>query len=222
VTAPPPGPATRAAAPALPHADPATGGIAAHDVPPELRAPAPELTPSITKETADRLHLYRGPSRGADNAPVTIVVFQDNICPYCGHALGTIDQLLDEYPGKLRLVVKQLPVHKASQLSAEASYAADAQGKFWELHDLLLQNQEAAGQSRDALIQYAHQIGLDVPTFTAALDHHDYAAAVAADEAAAKEIQINATPSFVINGRKLVGALPIEEYRRLIDQALQD
>lgn len=184
------------------------------------RAPEPDVTPSISKETIAKLELYQGPSRGPDNAPVTIVVFQDNLCPYCGHVLGTIDQLFDEYPNKLRLVVKQLPVHKSARLSAEASYAADAQGKFWPMHDMLLSHQEDL--SRDALISYAQQIGLDVAAFTSALDHHTYQPSVEADEAAAKELDLDATPSFVINGRQIVGARPIEDFRATIDQALAD
>jgi RNA polymerase sigma factor (sigma-70 family) len=185
-----------------------------------LRAPDPDVVPSVSKDTIARLKLYDGPARGPADAPVTIVVFQDNLCPYCGHALGTIDQLFDEYPGKLRLLVKQLPVHAAARLSAEASYAADAQGKFWDMHDMLLSHQEDL--SRDALISYAKQIGLDVDAFTAALDRHTFAPAVAADVAAAKELGIHGTPSFVINGRQLAGARQIDEFRATIDQALAE
>ena len=195
---------------------------------PPVQAPHPgpsvqvDGMPSVSKETIARLQLYRGPSRGPATAPVTIVMFQDNMCPYCEAAFGTIDQLMEEYPGKLRVVVKQFPVHASARLSAEASYAAAAQGKFWEMHDLLLQHQVAREQERDALIQYAQQIGLDVPAFTAALDHHEFARAVASDQAAGKQINFSETPSFLINGRKFIGARPIEQFRATIDQALRD
>jgi len=122
--------------------------------PPKPEAPAV----TVTADQAGKLKLYDGPSRGPANAPVTIVVFQDNICPYCGHALGTLDQIVDEYAGKVKIVVKQFPVHKDSVLSSEASYAADAQGKFWELHDVMFQHQDDL--SRDALIKYAQQVGV--------------------------------------------------------------
>ena len=145
-------------------------------------------------------------------------MFQDAKCPHCGNALGTIDQLFDEYPNKLRLVVKQLPVHSAAKLAAEAMLAADAQGKFWELHDLMFQHQDDL--SRDALIAYATQAGLDIPAFTAALDNHTYAPALAADMQTAKDIGIDATPSFVIGDTELVGAQPVANFRALIDEAL--
>src|SRR5258706_4328883 len=162
-----------------------------------IRAPEPDVNPTVSREQIEKLGLYRGPARGPDHAKVTIVLFQDSMCKYCGMVLGTIDQLWDEYPGKLRLVIKQFPVHVPAKLAGEAMYAADAQGKFWEMHDTLLAHQDE--QSHDALIQYAQQIGLDVAKFTIALDTHAFAAQVADDQDAGKAIDINATPSFLIN-----------------------
>ena len=142
------------------------------------------------------------------------------MCQYCGKVLGTIDQLWDEYPDKLRLVVKQFPVHTAAKLAAEASFAADAQGKFWELHDLMIAHQDDL--SRDAIVGYARVAGLDADRLAAALDLHTYADAVAADQSAGKEIGVTATPEFLINGRDVRGALPIEEFRAVIETALAD
>lgn len=175
----------------------------------------------VPRDQLAKLTLDKGPSRGPIDAPVTVVVFQDNMCTYCGNALATLDELLEVYPGKLRIVLKQFPVHASARLSAEALYAADAQGKFWELHDIVFQHQDDL--SRDALISYAQQVqGLDIGAFTTALDHHTFAKAVAADEAAGKEVGVQGTPSFLINGRLVVGALPVEMFRQVIDQALQD
>ena len=172
----------------------------------------------IPKATIKRLGLDRGPSRGTENAPVTIIVFQDLMCKYCADALGTIDQLLDEYPGKLRLVVKQLPVHDAAVLAAEASLAADAQGKFWELHDVMIAHQDDL--SRDAIVAYAKQAGLDVGKLADALDRHTFANALAKEVAAAKEIGVSATPELLINGQDIQGLRPIETFRAAIDAAL--
>jgi RNA polymerase sigma factor (sigma-70 family) len=174
----------------------------------------------IPKAKLSQLGLDHGPTRGPDEAPVTIIVFQDNKCHYCGQVLGTIDQLWDEYPNKLKLIVKQFPIHTEAKLSAEASYAADTQGKFWPFHDQLLAHQDDL--SRNALIDYAQQAGLDVAAFTAALDQHTYASAVAADLSAAKDISVRATPEFLINGHRIVGAWPIEDFRNAIDQALAE
>jgi protein-disulfide isomerase len=174
--------------------------------------------PMIDRATLERTRLHRGPARGPVTAPVTIVVFNDMTCHFCGKALGTIDQLVEEYPGKLRLVMKQLPVHRNAVLAAEASYAADAQGKFWEMHDLMMAHQEDL--SRERLLALAQQAGLDVATFRTALDRHAYKPAVEADEAAAAELDIRATPAFVINGQRVIGALPVDQFRKIVDQAL--
>jgi RNA polymerase sigma factor (sigma-70 family) len=174
----------------------------------------------IAKDTIARLALDRGASRGPANAPVTIIVFQDLLCTYCGQVLGTIDQLMDEYPNKLRLVVKQFPVHAEARLAAEASLAADAQGKFWELHDAMIAHQDDL--SRDALLAYAQQVGMDVPLLATALDQHTYQPALATEVAAATEIGVRATPEFLINGHDFRGARPIEEFRAAIDAALAE
>lgn len=183
-------------------------------------APEPNSLPLVDRATATRLGLERGPSRGPANAPVTIVMFTDMKCPYCEKAQGSLDALFDEYPNKLRLVMKQLPVHKSAELAAEASLAADSQGKYWEFHDQMLAHSDDL--SRDALLGYAQQVGLDVGQLTAALDQHTFADALAADKAAASELDLNATPSFVINGRRVTGALPMANLRELINSALKD
>jgi protein-disulfide isomerase len=179
----------------------------------------PDEPATVERKTIDRLQLYRGPSRGPADAPVTIVIFTDMKCPYCARVLGTLDQLTDEYAGKLRLVVKQFPVHETARLAAEAAIAADAQGKFWELHDRMMANQDE-DLSRDAILAHAQQAGLDVQRLAAALDNHTYAAAVAADQEAGKEIDVRGTPTFLINGKVHNGARPIEYMREAINAAL--
>jgi protein-disulfide isomerase len=195
-------------APALPAAKPAAA----------MQADDDDDNRVIDRPTIARLALERGPSRGPANAPVTIILFQDLMCKYCGTVLGTIDQLWDEYPGKLRLVIKQLPVHKEARLAAEASFAADAQGKFWEMHDLMIAHQDDL--SREALLEYGKQAGLDVGKLANALDRHTYADALKKDIDSAQEIGVHATPEFLINGEDVRGARSIEEFRKAIDAAL--
>lgn len=201
---PPSIPPTAAPSRTRPHP---SGGVEIDDM--------PEI---VSKETRDRLGIERGPSRGPADAPVTIVVYQDLMCTYCGTVLATIDQLWEEYPNKLRLVVKQFPVHKEATLAAEASLAADAQGKFWELHDVMIAHQDDL--TRDALVAYAKQAGLDTARFGDALDKHTYAPALETEVSAAKEIGVSATPEFLINGKDFTGARPIEQFRAEIDAAL--
>lgn len=181
-------------------------------------APTLAAAPVIPSETIARLHIAEGPSRGPADAPVVVAVYTDMQCSFCANALGSIDQLLDEYPTSLRIVVKQLPVHETAKLAAEAAFAADAQGKFWELHDLMLQNQDDL--SRDALIALGQQAGLDTAQLATALDTHAYAGALRADVEGAQEIEVTGTPTFVVNGRKVVGLLPVAELRSAIDAAL--
>ncbi|MBA2542813.1 MAG: sigma-70 family RNA polymerase sigma factor [Deltaproteobacteria bacterium] len=185
-----------------------------------IMAPPPDVVPSIDARTYKRLKLDVGPSRGPKTAPVTIVMFTDLQCKYCGIAHGTIDQLMDEYPTKLRLVIKQMPVHKTAELAAEAALAAEAQGKFWELDELMIANHEDL--SKDAILGLAKQGGLDVARLKSDLENQTYRAALDADKAAANELEIRGTPSFVINGRKVVGALPIEAIRATIEASLLD
>ncbi len=182
--------------------------------------PEPETARTVDRATVNRLGLERGPSRGPANAKVTIVLFTDMKCPYCEKAIGSLDALFDEYPNKLRLVMKQLPVHKSAELAAEAALAADSQGKFWELHEQMLAHSEDL--SHDALLGLAKDAGLDVARLRDALDRHSFAAALAADRDAASELEFQGTPAFVINGRRVTGALPMEEMRKVIESALKD
>lgn len=176
------------------------------------------VPPPVDRATMHRLALDRGPSRGPADAPVTIVMFTDAMCPFCGNVLATIDEVWDEFPGQLRLVVKQFPVHSQAVLAAEASLAAEAQDRYWQFHDQMFANPDDL--SRDALIEDAQRAGLDVAMFRAALDQHIYAAALAAEQAAAKEIEVSSTPSFLINGKHFIGARPVADLRAAIAAAL--
>lgn len=183
-------------------------------------APDPDAERVLDPAEVERLGLRRGPGRGPTDAPVTITMFTDLQCPYCGKAQAALDELFEQYPNKLRLVVKQMPVHTGAELGAEAAHAADAQGKFRELNELMIANHEDL--SRDAILGLARQAGLDVPALRDALDSHAFAAAVEQDMATAKQLEFNGTPSFVINGRRIVGFRPVAEFQRMIDDALQD
>ena len=223
IAAPPAGPAAARPLAVVPSGQPTVAtppGTAVPSGAPAAgnRVPDPEDMPMLDRATIERTALHRGPARGPATAPVTIVVFTDLICSFCGNALGTIDQLWEDYPNMLRLVVKQFPVHPAAVLPAEASLAADAQGKFWEMHDLMLAHQDDL--SHDQLIVLAERLGLDVVAFRTALDQHTYAAAVKADQATAAELAIQGTPAFVINGKRVIGNL--QQMRKIVDQAIAD
>src|ERR1700760_847353 len=113
--------------------------------------------------------------RGPDDAPVTLVEYGDFECPYCGMAEGTIRELLASHGDDVRYVWRHLPlndVHPSAQLASEASEAAAAQGKFWDMYDVLLSHQEALSP-RD-LARYAADLGLDVERFRDDLRRREY------------------------------------------------
>jgi Na+/H+ antiporter NhaA len=148
---------------------------------------------------------YRGPPR----APVTLVEYGDFECPYCGQAEPVVRELLADF-GDVRYVWRHLPlndVHPHAQLAAEAAEAAAAQGRFWEMYDLLLARQDAL-TVRD-LVGHADQLGLDLERFRAALRKRKFAARVAEDVDSADQSGVSGTPTFFINGRRHYGAYDI-------------
>jgi protein-disulfide isomerase len=161
------------------------------------------------------------PVKGAADALVTIVLFSDFECPFCGRVEPTLEQLLATFPGQVRVVWKDnpLPFHKNARLASEAALAAHAQGKFWEYHDLLFQNQRALG--RADLERYAEQLGLDLGAFRAALDGGTYGAQIDADQQLARDVNANGTPNLFVNGRQIVGARPYEDFEPLVREELE-
>jgi len=161
------------------------------------------------------------PSIGPDNAPVTIVEFSDYQCPYCeSWYQQTFNRLLAAYPDQIRFVYRDLPLpmHPEALPAAEAAHCAGEQGAYWKFHDALFSGQYTLG--RTAYEQYATGLGLDTAAFTACLDDHRYQDEVKVDTADAARLGLNGTPSFVINGRILIGALPFEDFKAIIDEEL--
>jgi Na+/H+ antiporter NhaA len=148
--------------------------------------------------------------RGSDDAPVTLVEYGDYQCSYCGQAEIVIRELLDSFGDDLRYVWRHLPlndVHEHAQTAAEAAEAAAAQGKFWEMHDILLDHQGDLNPTD--LARYANDIGLDLTRFWADLREREYAPRVALDVASADESGVAGTPTFFINGKRHRGAYDV-------------
>jgi protein-disulfide isomerase len=183
-------------------------------------APTPAAAPAPAELAVQQVEVGNAPSRGPANAPVTLVAWSDFECPFCGRAAPTMKALEEEYRGRLRIAFKQqpLPMHPHARLAATAALAANEQGKFWEMHDLLFANQRAL--DRTALEGYAQQLGLDLKSFRAALDGGKFDARMNAEMAEGSKIGASATPTFFVNGRPVVGALPIDHFRRIIDEEL--
>jgi protein-disulfide isomerase len=161
-----------------------------------------------------------GPSRGPEGAKVTIVEFSDFQCPFCGRAYETVEQVMQTYAGKVRLVFRNFPLsfHPYAQKAAEASMCANEQGKFWNYYEALFKNQQKL--TVPDLKEQAKGLGLDTAKFDKCLDSNEKAKLVQTDQEAGGKAGVTGTPAFFINGVMLSGALPLDEFKRVIDQEL--
>ena len=128
---------------------------------------------------------------------------------------------MDAYEGKVRLVVKNYPYRYRdySRLAAAASLAAQAQGKYWEMHELLIKRSPRL--DRASLISYARELALDVRKFTEAIDSEKFNKEIDRDIALAEKLDLYNTPTFYINGRQVVGERPFEYFKKIIDEELR-
>lgn len=161
-----------------------------------------------------------GPSMGPADAAVTVIEFSDFQCPYCARSAATVKQLVDKYRGKIRLVFQDfpLPIHKDAPKAAEAAACAHDQGKFWEMHDLLFQDQKKLSVAE--LKRHAVDLGLDVPVFNACLDDGKHAADWKRTKTLGEGYGITGTPAFFINGIPIYGAAPLQDFTQIIDDEL--
>jgi protein-disulfide isomerase len=145
-------------------------------------------------------------ARGPANAPVTLLEYGDFECPFCGRAFWEVKRLEQAVGDQVRFVFRHFPLvqaHPHAGLAAEAAEAAGAQGKFWEMHDMLFSNQSALELSD--LLGYADEIGLDEARFTRDLEDHRFLPKVRRDFREGVRSGVNGTPSFFINGQRWNG-----------------
>lgn len=160
------------------------------------------------------------PSWGNPKAPVTIVEFSDFQCPFCSRAIPTLTRIKQEYgPEKVRIVFRDmpLPAHPRAVPSALAAHCANEQGKFWEYHDVLFNNQ--AKLEDEDLKKYAKDLNLDAAKFEECYTSKRHEGILKKSSDEAQNLGIQATPSFVINGALLQGAQPFERFKEKIDRA---
>ena len=187
------------------------------------RARSAAAAPSLPDTTIFKVPVGQSPVLGSPNALVTVVMFQDFQCPFCQRAVATIEQLRQEFPQDVRVVFKHnpLPFHNnamaAAQLTVEAKVQQGDAG-FWRAYDAIF----AGGPRFDdaALEQIAQQLKLNMHAVRSAMSTNRHRAAIEADMSLAKQVGANGTPTFFINGRKLVGAQPIEKFRDLVNEVL--
>ncbi|MDB4982632.1 MAG: DSBA-like thioredoxin protein [Myxococcales bacterium] len=184
-------------------------------------APVAAAAAPAAPEGKQDVKIGDAPTMGPASAKVTVVIYSDFQCPFCSRAVPTLHQIEQDYKGKIRVAFKQnpLPFHDKAHLAGEASLAANEQGKFWEMHDKLFANQQAL--DRPSLEKYAEELGLNMAKFRAALDGGKFKDRVDRETKEGGSFGVSGTPTFFINGKKLVGAQPIEAFKTAIDAELK-
>lgn len=170
-----------------------------------------ERTAGLPVVLADAVDPVRDHIRGPADAPLTLVEYGDYECPFCGRATGVVSELEERFGDRLRYVFRHLPltdVHPHAELAAVAAEAAGAQGRFWEMHDLLFAHQDEL--EVEDLLGYAAELGLDVERFARDLDDEALAAHVREDAAGAEASGARGTPTFFVGERRHVGAYDAE------------
>jgi protein-disulfide isomerase len=160
------------------------------------------------------------PVRGPAAAPITIVEFSDYQCPFCARVNPTLAKVRETYGDKVRIIFKDypLPNHPEAPKAAEAAHCAAEQKKYWEMHDAMFANQRAL--QVPVLKQTARTIGLDGTAFDQCIDSDKYAATVRGGAQLGERMGVNSTPTLYINGRALIGAMPFENFKAIIDEEL--
>jgi protein-disulfide isomerase len=185
----------------------------------EIKKAAGEPPPTL--EDPVKISLAGDPSRGPDNARVTIVEFSDFQCPFCSVAVAQAYAVVNKFPKEVRLVFKQFPLdsHAQAEFGAEAALAAQAQGKFWEMHDRMYAG--FPDLSRNTVLRYAKEIGLDMNRFTSELDGHKYRTRVMSEEHEGEDAGVGGTPTFFFNGKKYNGVFDVASVTPIIKKELQ-
>jgi protein-disulfide isomerase len=164
-----------------------------------------------------KIEVGDSPFKGPKDAKVTIVEFSDFQCPYCSRGKDIMEEVLAAYPKDVRVVFKHFPIR--AMAAAKAAVAAQNQGKFWEMHDFLFENQSQL--SDELYLEGAKKIGLNLETFKKDLADPKTEEIVNKDASLAKSLGVQGTPNFYINGVNLRGAYPLPEFKKIIDRWLE-
>ncbi|NDJ35338.1 MAG: DsbA family protein [Chloroflexi bacterium] len=180
---------------------------------------APQPTPPPAR--IDNVSADDDPFLGAEDAPVTIVEFSDFRCPFCQrYHLETLPQIREVYGDQVRIVFRDFPV-VGGQRAAEAANCAYEQDAFWEYHDELFADPQAFSSIAD-YASLADDLGLDTEEFTVCLEEGRYRSEIANDARDATNYGVTGTPTFFINGVRLVGAQPFEAFAEIIEAELEN
>src|SRR5215208_217817 len=168
------------------------------------------LDPVVTRDHA----------RGPKEAPVTLVKYGDYECPYCGEANPVIKELQERVGEQVRFVFRHFPLdsaHPRARRAAQAAEAAASQGRFWEMHDLLYENQDELGE--EDLMRYAAELGLDLRRFGEDLANDDHAWRIEEDRLGGDRAGVRGTPTFFVNGVRYTGTIVLDGLLAAVEEA---
>ena len=187
--------------------------------------PAPPSPPQPSEEEQlkqalnDKINVDIGntPVLGNKNAKIKLIVFSDFQCPFSKRGADTVKALMQKYGGNISFVYKNLPLpfHPEAMPAAKAALAAARQGKFYEFHDKLFENQAQLGEP--LYVQTAKDLGLNIDKFNADRNSPEIEAQIKADATQANSLGFNGTPGFALNGVKILGAYPQEHFEKIIN-----
>ncbi len=167
-----------------------------------------------------KIDIGKSPVKGPAGAKVTIIEFSDFQCPFCKRGRDTMDELAKAYPNDVKVVFKHLPLsfHEQAEPAARASWAAQQQGKFWEYHDELFNNQDKLGD--EFYLATAKKFKLDEAKFKADMASEAAGAQIKEDAQLGSKNGIQGTPGFFVNGVAVKGAYPASHFKGIIDRWL--
>ncbi len=178
----------------------------------ELRLEEPRLPSFYDDGTA--------PTKGTANAIITITEFSDFQCPFCRNSQSSLNRVLQKYKKKIRLIFKHLPlseIHPQAFASAQAAFCAGRQGLFWQYHDALFNSESL---SPEIFAKLASSLGLNISEFSECINSEASRTGVLKDINEARQLGVNSTPTFIINGRLFHGSLSFEDFQTAIEHEL--
>jgi protein-disulfide isomerase len=182
--------------------------------------PAAPARPQVDPNKVYSIPVGTSPTKGPDAAKVTIVEFSDYQCPFCGQAEGLMSQVTGAYPDDVRLVYKQFPltsIHPNAMPASKAALAAGRQGKFWEMHKLIFENQRALSPQK--YTEFAEELQLDVPQFQKDMESPEVAAQIQREMQEARAADVTGTPTIFVNGKRLMNR-SFDGFKQMIDASL--
>lgn len=184
-----------------------------------------KIAPDLAKKQSASLFLAANKSdwfKGGESAPATLVEYSDFQCPACASYAPLVKALAEEFGNNLKIVYRHFPlnqIHKNADLAARAAEAAGRQGKFWEMHDLIFDNQKQWSDSREAekiFAGFAEKLGLDAEKFNFDVQSEEIEKAVAEDLASGNGSAVQGTPTFFLNNKKIQNPRSYDEFKKLI------